>query len=235
MMTNKATILIIEDNFDILRANAAELRMENYRVLEADTLEAGRALTRQENPDLILLDILLPDGSGLDYCREVFGQNAPRILFLSAMDTPEDVIAGLRAGGDDYMTKPYLMQELLARIEAILRRAPAVNTESRPLCIGLLELNGTSGRAYLCGDDLLLTHMEYIILEYLAKNTDRYLSANELYQRLWSMEAEGDVRTVWEHISRLRKKLSADSSVHIESVRGMGYRLVAEKNNLAKS
>ena len=115
-MTNKATILMIEDNLDILRATAAELRMENYRVLEADTLEAGRALAPRERPDLLLLDILLPDGSGLDYCREVFGQNAPRILFLSAMNAPEDVIAGLRAGGDDYITKPFSMRELIARV-----------------------------------------------------------------------------------------------------------------------
>lgn len=233
-MTNKGTILIIEDNLDILRANAAELRMENYHVLEADTLETGRALAQKEVPDLILLDIILPDGNGLDYCREVFGQNSPRILFLSAMHTPEDVIAGLRVGGDDYMTKPYLMEELLARVEAILRRSKIGNLQPQSLCIGSLELNGISGRAYLCGKDLLLTHMEYSILEYLARNMNRYLTAQELYQKLWNMEA-GDVRTVWEHISRLRKKLAINRSVDIESVRKKGYRLLAEKGNLAKS
>lgn len=234
-MTSKATILMIEDNPDILRANAAELRMENYRVLEADTLEAGRVLAQREQPDLLLLDILLPDGSGLDYCREIFGQNAPRILFLSAMNAPEDVIAGLRAGGDDYMTKPYLMQELLARVEALLRRTQIAPPVPESLRVGSLELNGTAGRAYLAGRDLLLTHMEYTMLEYLARNMDRYLSAEELYQKLWDMEAVSDVRTVWEHISRLRKKLVAGTAADIESVRGKGYRLLAVQSDLAKS
>lgn len=232
---NEGTILIIEDNPDILRANAAELRMAHYRVLEADTLEAGRGLMRQEAPDLILLDIILPDGSGLDYCREVFGQNAPRILFLSALHTPADVVAGLRAGGDDYMTKPYLMQELLARVEAILRRPKMGRSEQQPLSMGALALNDTAKRAYLDGTDLLLTHMEYAILAYLTKNTDRHVPAEELYQKLWDMEAVTDIRTVWEHISRLRRKLGADPAVKIESVRGRGYRLLIERADLAKS
>ncbi|WP_312637292.1 response regulator transcription factor [Oscillibacter sp.] len=235
-MTNKATILMIEDNLDILRANAAELRMENYRVLEADTLEAGRALAQREHPDLLLLDILLPDGSGLDYCREVFGQNAPRILFLSAMNAPEDVIAGLLAGGDDYMTKPYLVEELLARVQVLLRRPALRRSESSILRAGPLELNTIAGRAYLHEQDLLLTRMEYTLLEYLANNMNKYLSAEELYRKLWDMEAGGDVRTVWEHVSRLRKKL-AEGTADIESVRGKGYRLVANRDtaNLAKN
>ncbi len=227
---SNATILMIEDNPDIRRANAAELRMEHYRVLEADTLEKGRALARRESPDLILLDILLPDGSGLDYCREIFGQNASRILFLSALHTPEDVIAGLRAGGDDYMTKPYLMQELLARVEAILRRPKMIQAEPQPLRIGPLELNGTAKRAYLDGADLLLTRMEYTLLEYLTQNMDRHVPAEELYQKLWDMEAVSDIRTVWEHISRLRRKLAADTAVEIESVRGQGYRLLTDRD-----
>lgn len=232
---SEGTILIIEDNPDILRANAAELRMAHYRVLEADTLEAGRGLARQEVPDLILLDIILPDGSGLDYCREVFGQNAPRILFLSALHTPADVVAGLRAGGDDYMTKPYLMQELLARVEAILRRPKMGRSQPQPLRMGALALNAIAKRAYLDGTDLLLTHMEYAILAYLTQNMDRHVPAEELYQKLWDMEAVTDIRTVWEHISRLRRKLGADPAVKIESVRGKGYRLLIERDDLAKS
>lgn len=231
---NNPTILMIEDNPAILRTNRMALELAHYRVLEADTLEAGRALAQGEGPDLILLDILLPDGNGLEYCREVFGQNAPRILFLTAMNTPEDMIAGLRAGGDDYMTKPYLIGELLARVEAILRRPPMGKSEPMPLRVGALEMNATAGRAYLSGQDLLLTHMEYTLLEYLARNMDRYLSAEELYQKLWDMEAAGDVRTVWDHVSRLRRKLSADKAVTLESVRGKGYRLRMNDPNLAK-
>lgn len=231
---NNPMILMIEDNPAILRTNRMALELAHYRVLEADTLEAGRALAQGESPDLILLDILLPDGNGLEYCREVFGQSAPRILFLTAMNTPEDMIAGLRAGGDDYMTKPYLIGELLARVEAILRRPPMGRTGPVPLRVGALELNATAGRAYLDGADLLLTHMEYILLEYLAQNMGRYTAAEELYQKLWDMETAGDVRTVWDHVSRLRRKLSADKAVTLESVRGKGYRLRMNDPNLAK-
>ncbi len=224
-MTNQATILMIEDNLDILRANAAELRLENYRVLEADTLEAGRTVAQRELPDLILLDILLPDGNGLDYCREVFGQNAPRILFLSSMNTPEDVIAGLRAGGDDYMTKPYLMQELLARIEALLRRLQMGTTEPQPLRIGSLKLNTASGRAYLGGKDLLLTPKECALLEMLLLRLGHFRASKELYQLVWGMEAV-DTRTIRQHIRRLREKLGENAPVLIESEQGRGYRIV---------
>lgn len=224
-MTSKATILMIEDNPDILRANAAELRMENYRVLEADTLEAGRALAQRERPDLILLDILLPDGSGLDYCRELFGQNAPRILFLSAMNTPEDVIAGLRAGGDDYMTKPYIMGELLARIEAILRRARTAAPQPQTLRIGSLELNTAAGRAYLAGEDLLLTPKEYAVLEALLARRGQFIASAQLYRLVWGMEAV-DTRPIRQHIRRLREKLGENAPVLIESEQGSGYRIV---------
>lgn len=224
-MTGKATVLIIEDNPDILYANAAELRMQQYRVLEAETLQAGRALALRECPDLILLDILLPDGNGLDYCREVFGQNAPRILFLSAMNTPQDVIAGLRAGGDDYMTKPYLMQELLARIEAILRRAQKGAPEAQPLRVGSLELNTAAGRAYLAGEDLLLTPKEYALLEILLSRLGQYIASAQLYRLIWGMEAV-DTRPIRQHIRRLREKLGENAPILIESEQGSGYRIV---------
>lgn len=224
-MTGKGTILMIEDNPDILRANAAELRMEHYRVLEADTLEAGRALAQRECPDLLLLDILLPDGSGLDYCREVFGQNAPRILFLSAMNAPEDVIAGLRAGGDDYMTKPYLMQELLARVEALLRRTQVAQPVPEPLCVGSLELNATAGRAYLAGQDLLLTPKECALLEILLARLGQFTASAELYELVWGMEAV-DTRPIRQHIRRLRDKLGKNAPILIESEQGSGYRIV---------
>lgn len=224
---SQATILLIEDNPDILRANAAELRMAHYRVLQAETLQAGRVLVQQEHPDLILLDILLPDGNGLDYCREIFGRSAPRILFLSALHTPQDVIAGLRAGGDDYMTKPYLMQELLARVEAILRRPKmdAPQQEPAPLRIGTLEVNPTADRAYLRGEDMLLTPKELSLLQILLASKGQFIASTELYERLWGMEAL-DTRPVRQHIYNLREKLGEDAPVLIESKQGRGYRIV---------
>lgn len=118
----KATLLIVEDDLNILRANTAALELEGYRVLAAETLESARSAAKACPPDLILLDILLPDGNGLDFCGELRGESGVRILFLSALGEKADVLAGLRAGGDDYIAKPYDMDELILRVEALLRR-----------------------------------------------------------------------------------------------------------------
>lgn len=213
---------MIEDNPLILRTNRAQLELEEYRVLATGTLAEGMALAEKERPDLILLDILLPDGNGLTYCREMLGQNGPRILFLSALDTPQDVVAGLRAGGDDYITKPYLMDELLARIEALLRRK---SREDAPVRIGALELNALAGRALLNGRDLLLTPKEFALLEILLRRAPQYIPSRELYEAVWGMRSV-DIRTVRQHIRRIREKLGGDAPVRIESEQGKGYRLV---------
>lgn len=224
-MRNDATILMIEDNPAILRTNRMALESERYRVLEADTLEAGRSLAQREIPDLILLDIILPDGSGLDYCRQIFGQSAPRILFLTAMNTPEDIVAGLRAGGDDYITKPYLIAELLARVEAILRRPKMTQTEPKSLRVGALELNPAASRAYLAGQDLMLTPKELSLLETMLSRPGQFTTSAQLYELVWGMEAV-DTRPVRQHIRKLREKLGENAPVFIESEQGSGYRLV---------
>lgn len=216
---------MIEDNLAILRTNRTALKLEGYRVLEADTLAKGRKMTEQENPDLILLDILMPDGNGLEYCRDYLGKNGARILFLSALNTKEDVIAGLRAGGDDYIAKPYLMEELLARVEALLRRGRLIKMEEPPLRIGALELKFAPRQAYLNGNQLSLTPMEFTMLEYLSRHMGDYVTAEELYAKIWGMDTAGDVRTVWEHVSRIRNKLGKTAPVDIVSERGKGYRL----------
>ena len=217
-------ILMIEDNPAILRTNRMELELEGYRVLTAKTLAKGRELVERECPDLVLLDILLPDGNGLDYCRELFGQCAPRILFLSALSAPEDVVAGLRAGGDDYMTKPYLAEEMLARVEALLRRPAIPKTELPVMSIGPLELNATAGRAYLSGKDLLLTPKELALLTILMRRSGEYVPSQELYERVWGMNAV-DNRPVKQHIYKLREKLSG-APIAIESEQRKGYKIV---------
>jgi len=218
---------MIEDNPAILRTNRMKLELEGYRILAAETLAKGRELMQRERPDLILLDILLPDGNGLDYCRELFGQDGPCILFLSALDTQQDIITGLRAGGDDYMTKPYLLEELLARVEALLRRSSSSRIEPPSLHIGPLELSNKAGwfRAYLDGNDLLLTPKEMSLLSILLKRQGQYVSSQELYEQVWGMKAV-DTRTVKQHIRRLREKLSSAAPIIIEAEQGKGYRLV---------
>lgn len=222
----KAVILMIEDNPDILRTNREQLELEGYRILEAESLAEGRQAADEEKPDLILLDILLPDGSGLEYCRELFGGNRPRILFLSALNTKQEVIAGLRAGGDDYITKPYLMEELLARVEALLRRDNRNTAADTSLSIDNLKICSTSRRVLLNGRDLLLRPMEFSLLEYLGHRPGRYVTSSELYEKLWGQNPLNDTDTVTVHMSKLRRKLGNDAPVRIESRWGKGYRLV---------
>lgn len=221
---SKVTILLVEDDPDILRANRMALELEGYRVLAAETLQKGREAVAREKPDLIVLDITLPDGNGLAYCRELRGVSGVRVLFLSALGTKEDTIAGLRAGGDDYIAKPYLMDELLARVEALLRRGRLFAADEALLRFGALTLNLAAHRALLHGMDLLLEPKEFALLEALVKNHDRYTTAKELYETVWGMDALEDVRTVRVRVSGIRPKLGG--AFDIESKRGDGYRLV---------
>lgn len=219
----KANILIVEDDSDILSANRAALELEGYDVLAVDTLSKGRSVVEEHSPDLIVLDILLPDGNGLSYCEELRGKSGIRILFLSALNTRENVLAGLRAGGDDYISKPYDMDELLLRVEALLRRGKLIGREEPPLRLGGLELDFISHRALLGGRDILLKPKEFALLAALAYEPGRPYSATELYKKVWGMDMAGDAHAVKEHISRIRSKLGKESGLSIVSERGKGY------------
>jgi len=223
-MNYSTLILLMDGDRDTMRANRASLELEGYQVLEADTLEKGRTIAEDKKPDLIVLDIMLPDGNGLNYCRELREQSGVRILFLSALNTKADVIEGLQSGGDDYIAKPYLIDELVARVQALLRRGALTRMEDTPLCVGRLELHLLSRRAYLHGENLFLRAKEFSLLELLVKNRERYMPADEIYTTLWDADALNDVRTIKEHISRLRHKLEG-SGATIESARGRGYQL----------
>jgi len=220
-----ASILLVEDEFDVRKGNRIALELEGYRVLEADTLAKGRELVEREHPDLIVLDILLPDGNGLAYCQELRGKSGVRILFLSALNTKEDAIAGLRMGGDDYIAKPYLMDELLIRIETLLRRGKLIGTAEAPLRIGALEISSVPRMVRLNGQNLQFTPTELILLETLLRKRDQYIRTRELYERVWGMEAI-DTRPIKQHIRNMRSKLGDNAPVAIESIQGKGYRII---------
>ena len=220
-----ASILLVEDEFDVMNGNRIALELEGYRVLEADTLAKGRELVEREHPDLIVLDILLPDGNGLAYCQELRGKSGVRILFLSALNTKEDAIAGLRMGGDDYIAKPYLMDELLIRIETLLRRGKLIGTAEAPLRIGALEISSMPRMVRLNGQNLQFTPTELILLETLLRKRDQYIRTRELYERVWGMEAI-DTRPIKQHIRNMRSKLGDNAPVAIESIQGKGYRII---------
>lgn len=217
---SKNLILLIEDDPDIASANKIMLELEGYSVIEARTLKKGKELVESASPDLVVMDIMLPDGNSLDYCRELRGKSGVRILFLSALGTKEDIVEGLRAGGDDYLAKPYIMDELLLRIQSLMRRG---NMNQNDINQDGLTFNSLSNQAFYDGKDLMLKPKEYAVLDLLYKNRDFYLSAEEIYSAVWNTEGGDDLSTVHNHIYSLRKKL-AGTRFSIELKRGRGYR-----------
>lgn len=218
---SKNLILFIEDDPDIASANRIMLELEGYSVIEARTLKKGKELVENASPDLVVMDIMLPDGNSLDYCRELRGKSGVRILFLSALGTKEDIVEGLRAGGDDYLAKPYIMDELILRIQSLMRRGNMEQEEMNPKG---LTFNSLSNQAFYDGKDLMLKPKEYAVLELLNKNRDYYLSAEEIYSAVWNIDGGDDLSTVHNHIYSLRKKLTG-TGYSIELKRGRGYQL----------
>jgi DNA-binding response OmpR family regulator len=213
-------ILLVEDNKEIQKVNKNMLIRHDYNVRLAKNLaEAQEHLTEAE-PDLIVLDIMLPDGSGLDFLKSLRQDTDIPVLLLTALAEPGDTVKGLQAGGDDYLAKPYDNAELLARIESLLRRA---SRTPKTLVKGRLTLNMISGMAFVDGKDLLLSHKEFALLLLLAQNEGKTINAEYLYEEVWGLPMN-DNRTLKKHISELRKKLEDETSGYeIANVRGEGY------------
>ena len=218
-----STILLVEDNPHILHINAEVLGLRGYEVLQAASAAEARRQLQWHPVDLIVLDIMLPDASGLDLCRELkAGYHIP-ILFLTALGENGDVVEGLRAGGDDYLAKPYDLEVFMARIEARLREK---SDSRRYVSYGPLKLDTVSLAGYVNGRDILLTQKEFTVLLLLARNAGRPVSRAELLREAWSAEPEKENTALWTLISRLRKKLGGDvSRLEIASLRGGGYLL----------
>lgn len=222
------TILLVEDNFHIMKINSDTLTDAGYRVVEATTLCAARHALETETPDSIVLDIMLPDGDGRDFCKELrtrYGIGVP-ILFLTALKEMPDMEKGYEAGGTDYLTKPFDLNHLVMKVTAQINQYERTRRSGVEFCADGLRLDFIARRVYLDDVDLLLKTKEFALLELLIKNQDRYISAEELYRRVWDMEPEGDLRTIKEHMYRIRRKLGDHSPVSIESKRGKGYRVI---------
>lgn len=218
-------ILLVEDNLDILKTNRRMLELSGYTVETATNLRDARKSMDKTPPDLIVLDIMLPDSSGLEFCAEIRerGVSVP-VLFLTALGEDSDVVTGLRAGGDDYMSKPYDYEVLLARIEALLRRTQQESADH----IGPFYIDRIARRVYRNGEDMLLKPRELSLFCLLVENPNVFFSPGTLYERIWGGNAAEDVRTVYAHVSSLRKKLElyGGSTLEIEQKRGKGYRLI---------
>lgn len=217
-----STILLVEDNPHIRKINTQVLTQRGYDLLQTDTVAGCRELMRWNPVDLVVMDIMLPDGSGLELCREIKSRFHIPVLFLTALGENKEIVEGLRAGGDDYLTKPYDLEVLVARVEARLRS----HAESRRyVCYGCLRLDTVSLCGYLGDRDMLLTQKEFAVLLILAHSAGQEVDSSQLRQ-VWGDDADGDNQALWTLISRLRKKLNSEESrLEILSRRGGGYLL----------
>lgn len=212
-------ILLVEDNEQIMHGNERMLKRRGYEVVTALTLTEARSAIQAQMPDLFVLDIMLPDGSGLDFMVELRKYSQVPVLLLTGLTTPEDIVRGLTAGGDDYLPKPYDFGVLLARVEALLRRAEQV-----PECIhkGRICLDITADVATLDGVDLLLSQKEFALLIIFVQNEERFIGAEYLYEKVWKQPMVSNSNTLKTTINRLRDKIKS-SGYRIAWSRGEGY------------
>lgn len=226
-----AKILIVEDESKIARFLELELKHEGYEVEIASDGRSGLELGLSKNIDLILLDVMLPGLSGIEVCRRIRMESSVPIIMLTAKDDVTDKVAGLDIGADDYMTKPFEIEELLARIRVALnRRIKLSQPKVDMLQIGNLTLNITSHSAFYDKEELALTKKEYELLEYLIRNKNIAITREQMLNNVWDYEYLGDTNVVDVYIRYLRQKIDDKYGIHlINTVRGVGYIIKDEK------
>jgi DNA-binding response OmpR family regulator len=227
-------ILIVEDDDTLLSVLKYNLEKEGYQILTARDGLAGLEAARREKPDLLILDWMLPKMDGLEVCRIVRKEMTVPILMLTAKNEEIDKVLGLEMGADDYMTKPFSMREMIARIHAMFRRAemclPSVNPEQNTISdvikVGAIEIDIPRHMAKNSGVNLVLTPKEFDLLVYLARNSGQVFNRETLLSKVWGYDFAGDTRTVDVHIRWLREKIekNPEAPTHLMTVRGVGYK-----------
>ena len=226
-------VLVVEDDPGILRTVADNLRFEQYEVVTATDGETGYALQQHEQPDLIVLDLMLPRMSGLELCRKLRTEDVQvPVLVLTARSEEADRIRGLDLGADDYVTKPFSVPELMARVRALLRRASSAAGAPATLKFGQVQIDFRRYEAQRAGRPVEMTRKEFALLRFLASREDIVVTRDELLNKVWGFESYPITRTVDNHVSSLRAKLETDPArpVHIQTVHGVGYKFVPDKS-----
>ncbi|MBO04542.1 MAG: DNA-binding response regulator [Chloroflexi bacterium] len=232
-LNRKFKILVIEDDRTLREALRYNLVADGYEVVAVEDGGDGLVMMRQEGPDVVVLDLMLPSLNGIEVCKaiRIDGSIVP-IIMLTARDSEIDRIGGLESGADDYVTKPFSMRELLARVAAQIRRMEMLSTvsgssEDEVLDVGELKINRGARSATLQGKELDLRPREFDLLAHLASNPGRVYTRDQLLRDVWGFEYSGDTRTVDVHVRWLRLKIEQDPSnpVYLGTVRGIGYRL----------
>jgi two-component system OmpR family response regulator len=226
MNDHQDTILVVEDEDPIRDLVSTALRFQGYRV---ETAETGRDALRADTeaaPDLIILDVNLPDLDGFEVIRRLRadGRHVP-VVFLTARDAPDDLRTGFTRGGDDYLTKPFSLEELLLRIEAVLRRTRNHQPEPSRLAAGDVVLDQDTYRAWRGETEISLSPTEFRLFRYLLLNRDRVVSKAQILDHVWDYDFDGDQSAVETYISYLRRKLNDRDAQLIQTVRGFGYTL----------
>jgi len=220
-------VLLVDDERALTNLVRMALQYEGWDIYVAHDAQEALALYQANEPDVVVLDIMLPDLDGLGV-MERLRQSATYtpILFLTARDSVHDRVAGLTAGGDDYMTKPFSLEELVARLRGLLRRSAYMTPDDQErITVGDLELDGASREVRRAGVSIALTSTEFELLRYMMRNPRRALSRQEVLQRVWNYDFGGRSSVVDLYVSYLRRKIDADQEPMIQTVRGVGYML----------
>jgi two-component system OmpR family response regulator len=219
----EARLLVVEDDPNILELLAASLRFAGFEVATASTGSEGVTAALRSRPDLVVLDVMLPDLDGFEVIKLMRAEGARvPVVFLTARDTTDDKIRGLTLGGDDYVTKPFSLEELTARIRAVLRRTAGDPTTPR-LTFADLELDEESHEVYRGGRRVSLSPTEFKLLRYLMLNANRVLSKAQILDHVWNYDFRGDDNIVESYISYLRRKVDTVEPRLIHTLRGVGY------------
>src|SRR5438105_8751445 len=234
MPVKKTTIVAADDDPQLLRLIARNLQFEGYEVLQASDGQQALEQIETHMPDLILLDVMMPRMDGFTVCHRVREFSAVPIIIVTARGQEQDKVRGLDLGADDYLTKPFSVDELLARVRAVLRRSELSATESAhalraTATIGELEMDYSQHLVTLAGRELMLTPTEYRLLAYLAQNVGRVLTQDLLLEYVWGAEYVGESHMLQVNINRLRRKIEADPThpLYLLTKVGIGYLLAA--------
>lgn len=218
-------VLVVDDEVNIAELVSMALRYEGWQIATAHTGARAVSTAKEFRPDAVVLDMMLPDFDGLEVLRRMrtAAPDLP-VVFLTAKDAVEDRIAGLTAGGDDYVTKPFSLEELVARLRGLMRRAGAQRAaESSMLVVGDLELDEDSHEVFRGGEEIALTATEFELLRFLMRNPRRVLTKAQILDRVWNYDFGGQANVVELYISYLRKKVDAGRAPMIHTMRGAGY------------
>jgi two-component system, OmpR family, response regulator len=224
---SEARLLVVDDEPNILELLATSLRFAGFEVTTATNGREALAAARSSRPDLVVLDVMMPDMDGFDVVRRMRGEGATvPVLFLTARDATEDKVAGLTVGGDDYVTKPFSLEEIIARIRAVLRRAAgrsAGTQEASRLIFADIELDDDTHEVWKDGEEVALSPTEFKLLRYFMQNAGRVLSKAQILDHVWHYDFGGDANVVESYVSYLRRKLDTGEPRLLHTLRGVGY------------